>query len=439
MRIARCRNADDRERFLADFDEFKSSEGDCIGEYAMQHGDGYEIMVEIVGRVEAAGNGTERVHCQLVEMTEPTIGGSNSPDWTTRDTDFSPTEERLKLAIEGAKLGVWDWNMKTEEVIRDELLTKMLGYSPEEMGDRLRDWERLVHPEGEKRHTEALEHHIANRTDHYQCDYRMRAKSGEWKWVRTMGRVVEWDEDGNPIRAVGIHQDIDDQKRNRLPLAQKTDQLEALNRVVRHDIRSDMNVIYGWATELEEHVDEEGEEGLKGVLAASRHVIELTEEAREFIATLGAEEDADLESIELRQQLRTELDKQREMYPEADFLIEGDLAAVSVRANKMLSSVFRNLLVNAVEHNQSDSPEVRVETDVRSAVVQIRIADNGPGIPDDWKEDIFGKGEKDPAAGGTGIGLYLVHSLVEAYGGEVWVEDNEPTGSVFVVELLKSG
>ena len=67
--------------------------------------------------------------------------------------------------------------------------------------------------------------------------------------------------------------------------------------------------------------------------------------------------------------------------------------------------------------------------------VTVRIADNGPGVRDEIKEEIFGKGQKGLESAGTGIGLYLVRTLLDAYGGAVWVEDNQPEGAVFVVEL----
>jgi signal transduction histidine kinase len=67
--------------------------------------------------------------------------------------------------------------------------------------------------------------------------------------------------------------------------------------------------------------------------------------------------------------------------------------------------------------------------------VTVRIADNGPGVPDERKESVFGKGEKGLESDGTGIGTYLVKTLVSRYSGTVWVEDNEPGGAVFVVTL----
>ena len=67
--------------------------------------------------------------------------------------------------------------------------------------------------------------------------------------------------------------------------------------------------------------------------------------------------------------------------------------------------------------------------------VRVRVADNGPGVPAERKDEIFGRGAKGTDSGGTGIGTYLVETLVTRYGGDVWVEDNEPQGAVFVVEL----
>jgi signal transduction histidine kinase len=100
--------------------------------------------------------------------------------------------------------------------------------------------------------------------------------------------------------------------------------------------------------------------------------------------------------------------------------------------------VFGNLLDNAVFHN--DEAEVRIDVDVTAtdATVVVRIADNGPGIPDSRKREVFGRGEKGLESPGSGLGLYLVDNLVETYGGRVWIEDNEPKGSVFCVELRRA-
>jgi signal transduction histidine kinase len=80
---------------------------------------------------------------------------------------------------------------------------------------------------------------------------------------------------------------------------------------------------------------------------------------------------------------------------------------------------------------------VTVSTLERNDVVVVQIADNGPGVPDEQKNAIFGRGEKGLESEGTGIGLYLVETLVEDYGGDVWVDDADSGGAVFSVELPK--
>jgi len=80
----------------------------------------------------------------------------------------------------------------------------------------------------------------------------------------------------------------------------------------------------------------------------------------------------------------------------------------------MLASVFRNLLNNAVQHNDTDAPEVTVTCEETDDRIRVRVADNGPGVPDAEKDEIFGKGEKGLDSAGSGIGLYLVSVLTPA-------------------------
>lgn len=232
--------------------------------------------------------------------------------------------------------------------------------------------------------------------------------------------------------------DVTDRESYRQRLEEKTEQLEALNRVVRHDIRNDMAVILGWTETLQDQVTEEGEDALELVLKKSRHVVELTEVAREFVDSLSDGDTTELEPIALYEVLEAELATVRDSHPDANFRVSGDLPQVSVQANKMLSSVFRNLFENAVQHNDEETPEITVSCEEQPETVRVRIADNGPGIPESQREQIFGRGEKGLDSPGTGIGLYLVHTLTEQFGGDVWVEGNDPEGAVFIVELQES-
>lgn len=232
--------------------------------------------------------------------------------------------------------------------------------------------------------------------------------------------------------------DVTERETYQQDLESTTDQLEALNRVVRHDIRNDMMVIIGWAENLEEHIEPSGRDSLDRILRKSQHVVQLTEIARDFANALSEGGEPDLEAVALDQTLETELAAVRDSHPDAEFRVVGDLPAVSVRANEMLASIFRNLFENAVQHNDTAQPEITISGEGLDEIVRVEVADNGPGVPDDQKETIFGKDEKGMESPGTGIGLYLVNRLTAQYGGDVWVEDNEPSGAVFVVELPRA-
>ena len=129
-----------------------------------------------------------------------------------RERELRELSERLQLAVEGADVGVWDWNVRTDEVRFDDRWAGMLGHDADEIDFDLSTWEDRVHPDDVDDAWDAIESHFAGETDLYQCDFRMRTKSGDWKWIRDRGRVVERTDDGEPLRAVGIHIDVTEEK-----------------------------------------------------------------------------------------------------------------------------------------------------------------------------------------------------------------------------------
>ena len=227
-------------------------------------------------------------------------------------------------------------------------------------------------------------------------------------------------------------------ERQQRELRQQNAELALLNQVIRHDIRNDVSVILSWAEALDGHVDETGRTYLDRMVNAGEHITGITDTVGDFLDVLEGSDDPELQPINLESVLVDELEKARSAHETASFAISGDHeGGLLVAATELLSSVFRNLLNNAVTHNDKDTPEVTIAVEADDNTVAVRVADNGPGIEDEQKTEIFGRGEMGLESAGSGIGLYLVDTLVEMYGGSVTVTDNSPEGSVFTVELQR--
>lgn len=140
-----------------------------------------------------------------------------------REETIRTLKERFELAVEGANLGVWDWDMTTDAVEFNEQWATMLGYSIDDIEPTLDAWERRVHPDDLPAVEEALEAHKNGETRYYDTEHRMRTAGGEWKWIRDIGQIFERGADGTPQRAVGIHIDIDDRKRAERALKEERD------------------------------------------------------------------------------------------------------------------------------------------------------------------------------------------------------------------------
>jgi PAS domain S-box-containing protein len=249
---------------------------------------------------------------------------------------------------------------------------------------------------------------------------------------------IEYDDEGSFLRTHCQLNDITERREYETRLQEQRDNLNLLNQVLRHDIRNDLQIVLAYGELLTDHVDAERREYVDNILENASHAVELTTNARDMADVMLSTE-GDHQPVGLRKALEGQLDELRTVYSDAVITVEGSLPEVRICADDMVDSVFRNLLKNAIEHNDTEVPTVTVSVRVDTDHVTVRVADNGPGVSDDQKEAIFGKGEKGLESHGSGIGLYLVKTLVENYGGTVRVEDNDPRGAVFVAQFVRAG
>ncbi|MFC7173977.1 PAS domain S-box protein [Haloplanus litoreus] len=358
-------------------------------------------------------------------------------EWRARQRQSKRAREEYRELINGTNDSVWVIDPDGQFLAVNDAAVDRLGYSRSEFRsmrphdiDAGLDEEKITHlietmPEDGRQVFETVH----------------RRKDGETFPVEISSSLVSFRGES---AILSVARDITQRKeyeaelreQNEL-LEQQRDELEVLNQVLRHDIRNDLQLVTAYADILQDFVDEEGQEYLRTVSERANHAVELTRTARDTVEMMNRRE-TENRPVDLGSTLDDEVANLREMFPEAVITVDSSPQSVTVRAGDMLGSVFRNLLTNAVQHNDEEVPEVTVSTTDTGESVSVRVADNGPGIPDAQKTDIFGKGAKGLDSAGTGLGLHLVRTLVEKYGGSVHVEDNDPTGSVFVVDLPKA-
>jgi signal transduction histidine kinase len=230
------------------------------------------------------------------------------------------------------------------------------------------------------------------------------------------------------------------------------DNFELLNSIIRHDILNSMMIIQSRAEFIEAETDDDRvREFADTILTQTAGVVDQVERTRAILQAFRTS-DPQLEPIDLAGVLERELDTLRTTYDGVVLDVDLPEEPLYVRADDLVDDVVGNVLANAVEHSDANEPRVSVSTSETAAddafalradddgdgevtgVVELRIADDGPGVDDDLKDAIFRRDETGLHEDGTGsgFGLFFVDTMMEKYGGEVFVEDNDPRGAVFV-------
>lgn len=206
-----------------------------------------------------------------------------------------------------------------------------------------------------------------------------------------------------------------------------------LNRVLRHNIRNEMGIIIGWADLLETELGGSEKRHAERIKEKADEVSAMGDKARQIEQALDHE--TTIRPVDAVTRVERQRDAIEREHPEA--VIDTDLPAEAwVKADEFFELVVENLLRNAVQHS-GEQPRVHASvTRVAGDTVEVRIEDNGPGIPEREREVLVNGGQT-PVYHGTGLGLWLVKWLVEGYDGDLSFEETE-NGSAVGIKLYEA-
>jgi signal transduction histidine kinase len=206
-----------------------------------------------------------------------------------------------------------------------------------------------------------------------------------------------------------------------------------LNRVLRHNLRNDMTIIGGCAEALQERCSGSDADLAERILDTSNGLVQLTETARKLEQNL--DEPSALEPTDVVALVTASVRKIREEYPDATVSVDAPDVATA-RIAPRLETAMTELLDNAARH-AGEAPSIDVGVSVRDERVVVRVADDGPGLPENERA-VLVSGEETPLVHGSGLGLWLVHWIVGSCDGSLRVDD-DADGAVIEILLRQSG
>jgi signal transduction histidine kinase len=221
-------------------------------------------------------------------------------------------------------------------------------------------------------------------------------------------------------------------ERARQDLAKRKEMVELYDRLLRHDLGNDLQVIAAFAEEIADQVDGEPADYATRIETTARSSADLIERVGDLVSTLEQQDEPDARS--LRSVLDEVVGTVRDQYESLTVEYDGADFEYRVYGGDLLDSVFTNVISNAAVHNDGEV-HVRISASEGADRVTVHIADDGAGIPDSVADRLFEMGAKGPDSDGTGFGLGFAKALTESYGGDIGVEESEYGGAAFRIEL----
>jgi len=245
------------------------------------------------------------------------------------------------------------------------------------------------------------------------------------------------DDEGEVSFLVLEGHDITARKERERALRREQERLEFVNRIIRHNLLNGLNVVGARADIVEDFVNDAGLTHLETIQGRVREMTELVGTMRTFMKVIVERESHEFRPRRIDEAVGHGVESLRRESDAASVAV-GRLPDVSVVADDLLDEVVEHLLKNAVQHNDKPDPAVDVEVAAGDDAVELRVSDNGPGVPDEEKRRIVDQRIEDLSNPGNGFGLFLVREIVESYGGSVGIEDNDRGGATFVVTLPRA-
>lgn len=360
-------------------------------------------------------------------------------------------KNRFALAIEGARDGLWDWNLQTNQLFFSERFETMLGYDVGDLSTHVDAWFNLLHLDDRQSVENAVEEYLkAKGANIFETRFRLKTKDGSWRWIMGRGKV-QFDKDGTPLRFVGFNTDISEQKEKEeeLTLAKETALRLSQSKSefianMSHEIRTPLNGMIGLTNlVLDSDLNTLQREYLTKSIISSNALLNIINDILDYSKIEANKIELEKIAFTLDEILHHLSDLFS--YQAKEKAIKLDFEIFDTTHNHLVGDPFRikqvliNLIGNALKftHNGTISIEVHLlKSTEKKQTLLFSVADTGIGIPEEKQEKLFKEFTQVDTSntrefGGSGLGLAISKKLVELMGGKISVESKYNQGSKF--------
>ncbi len=378
-----------------------------------------------------------------IEDRQPPPSISAGTDW----------QVMFEAILEGTMAGYWDWYIQEDYEYMSPIFKKMFGYEEHEIPNNPEAWQVIIHPDDLPGVLEVFHAHVQSKGKvPYENVVRYYHKDGSIVWVFCRGKVIEWDDDDNPLRMVGSHVDVTELKQIQADLIEITDNLASSNkelgnfaRIVSHDLREPLRSITGFLGLLEnryaEALGKEAKEFIEFAVSGATRMRSLIDGLLEY-SRLGSkiQEPVPVSVGDVLQLVEGNLQIQLNESG-GQLLFPADIPLV-MAGNLQIEQILTNLISNALKFRSDEAPRVEITWRKVKDMCEISVSDNGIGFDEEFRErifDVFQRLHSREEYEGTGIGLAICRKIVSHFGGEIWAQSTPGQGTdvIFTLPVVK--
>lgn len=366
------------------------------------------------------------------------------------------SESRWQFALEGSGDGIWDWNAITNKVFFSNQWKNMLGYSEDEIGSDISEWESRVHPADKPNYFSDLDKHFNGQTSVYVNEHRMLCKDGSYKWILDRGKVIEWTEDGKPLRMIGTHSDTTERKLLENDLIVARENAEKASQAksdflanMSHEIRTPLNGVIGFSDLLmRTELNQVQKKYMETVYLSASSLLDLINDILDFSKIESGKMELYKERINIYDLLHqiAEIVKHKAYEKGLELILN---ISPKVPRNIFVDSlrlrqILLNLIGNALKFTLKGEIQIKISAepkDKNEYELLFEVIDTGIGISPENRDKIFEVfSQADTSTtrqfGGTGLGLSISSKLLNLFNSKMELESERDKGSRFFFKIV---